>query len=108
MRSKIALNMLIALAVNIAGCTLSQEHYADKDYNFGAAVRNTVQAQIANPKTVNLPSNSLPNGMEGYSANQVLNGYRNSFTKPSGTSETSATSNNMNNLSGIGSSASGQ
>lgn len=108
MSSKIALSMLIVLGFNIVGCALSKEQYADKDYNFGAAVRSTVQSQIANPNTVNLPSTSYQNGMEGYSANQVLNGYRNSFTKPSGTTESSATSNNMNNLSGVGSSTTGQ
>ncbi|MCX7084432.1 MAG: hypothetical protein NTY69_02735 [Methylococcales bacterium] len=108
MRSKILLIAIIFLAINIIGCALSKAQYTDNYNNIGDAVRNSVQSQIANPNASTIPSSSYSNGMEGYSANQVLNGYRSSFTKPSGVTENSSTSSNLNNLSGNSSSTGGQ
>jgi len=77
--------MFGAAALMLAGCSGEP---TQTQTNFGASVRQMVEAQTANPSTIANPSTATVNGTDANRIEAVLEAYRTDVAKPEAVSDT--------------------
>ncbi len=92
--------LFILLLVSLSACSVKHDSndFLNKDYQLGSAVRTTIKAQIVNSNGIKADISKNPKTLDGITASQVLNGFRNSYNTPTVDSNSGV---NLKGLSGF-------
>jgi hypothetical protein len=97
---------LILTTLLVSACADNGYNPIALDANYGRSVRQVTQAQYLNPQAAAKPSTKVYTKLDGQAGQNIMNGYRQSFSQSNSNQNEGVTTVNIGSFSSSGSSGS--